>query len=706
MSHETLLTFRKGEDPSQAHVRVHAGERGAAPLGPYLTGKFCEHLGSNIYNGMHAQILRNPTFAEWPFARAGVRPDGGVKFFVDEETVAVHIRRGAERLGWPAEDIERLVESRADALAHWWVRVGDRDRVRPSPDVGPYGGRAQRVAVSAAGEGLAQYVYLPLHRTRLYEWRVVARSDTISALRLSLEPAGGGPRAEAMAGLLTREGGTFTGVIEVPAQAPAEALYRFSLTATGPGQFVVGRVLLYPADHVEGADPDVIRLLKESRLPLLRWPGGNFASGYHWEDGVGPVDARPTSGNPCWGGVEPNLFGTDEFVAVGCEPMICVNVGSATPAEAARWVEYCNGAPDTPQGARRAANGHREPYAVRFWEVGNEIYGRHQIGWTTAEGYADRYREFAEAMRAADPDIHLIANGCAPLIAWQREDWNGTVLRRCGSLIRSITDHILLSGGVSASTEPLDVYADFMALALGHEPLYERLEEQMVSAGVADPRAAITELQLFARLNPPREGETARLTPDTFVHPGTMAEAVFDALIHHAAARLTPFVEMITFTGTVNHGGGLRKERERVYPNPCHHAQTMLAAFAEATPVPVELTCATERAPGVLTSAQRAGVAGEPFRTLDPLAAIAPDGALLVSLVHCGRGGPVAVTLEVEGHKPKRAALRRLAADKPWRANTLDAPDAVLPTDDELPLHDGRLTLEAPPFSVTRLRIT
>ena len=132
------------------------------------------------------------------------------------------------------------------------------------------------------------------------------------------------------------------GSLEVEAQAPADAVYRLAITAGSAGQFVIAHVLLRPADHISGADADVVRFWKQSRLPLLRWPGGNFVSSYHWEDGIGPSDARPSKPNYAWGGVETNLFGTDEFMdfcgAVGCEPMICVNAGSGTPDEAARWV--------------------------------------------------------------------------------------------------------------------------------------------------------------------------------------------------------------------------------------------------------------------------------------------------------------------------------------------------------------------------------
>ena len=115
--------------------------------------------------------------------------------------------------------------------------------------------------------------------------------------------------------------------------------------------------------------------MTDVRLPMLRFPVGNFVSGYHWRDGIGPVDQRPILPNPAWPIIEWNDVGTDEWLQlcnlVGCEPLICVNAGDGTPQEAADWVAYCNSGTETPMGALRAANGRVQPYNVRRWEIGN-----------------------------------------------------------------------------------------------------------------------------------------------------------------------------------------------------------------------------------------------------------------------------------------------------------------------------------------------
>ena len=701
---------------AEASLRIRAGQRSAHAVPRYLTGKFAEHLGQNILNGMDAQIVRNPTFADFPVWTGQTSPDGVATFHFERERIFEELRGRAGRVGWPEGERAGLVQGYEDGLAGWWTRLGKRESVLVSPDAGPSGGRAQRVEVRSAGEGIAQWMYLPLHRIRKYQLELVVRSPNVSSLSVTLTPEGDErPAASAAVKGVSPSWQKLGGTLEVGTGAPAEKAYRLGLAAGGPGQLVVERLLLRPADHVGGADPDVVRMLRESRLPILRWPGGNFVSGYRWEDGVGPADRRPTRPNYAWGAVEPNLFGTDEFVAfcraVGCEPMICINAGSGTPDEAARWVQYCNGSADTPMGARRAANGHRESYRVRHWEIGNELWGRWQFHWTTASGYVDRYARFAKAMQAVDPTLRLYA--CGAPVFWGKA-WNDTLLAGAGRSVQSITDHPLIGGSVPADADPMDVYRDFMAVPDVLERKWSELAGDMAKAGVQKPRLAVTELQMFARLGGPSGAaaksaaagaDRVRLTRQTLVSPATQAEALYDVLIYHAAVRLAPLVEMVTHSATVNHGGGLRKERERVYANPCHHAQSAFAALAGATPVAVELVAPAERAPRVVADLKNVTKEAS-YRTIDAVAAIALDGALLVSVVHRGTTGPIRLSIALDDFQPAGPAeVRTLGADVPWAANSLEQPELVKPIDTKAEVAGGKVVLEVRPFSVVRLRV-
>jgi alpha-L-arabinofuranosidase len=167
---------------------------------------------------------------------------------------------------------------------------------------------------------------------------------------------------------------------------------RLEIAARGKGRIRIGTVSLMPANNVEGFRPDVLALLKELNAPVYRWPGGNFASGYDWRDGIGDRDRRPPRKNPAGKDVEHNDVGIHEFMALcrltGAEPSIAVNSGLATAASAADEVEYVNGAPTTPMGAQRALNGQQAPFRVRWWSV-------------------NKRADFAAAMRAKDPSIEI-----------------------------------------------------------------------------------------------------------------------------------------------------------------------------------------------------------------------------------------------------------------------------------------------------------
>lgn len=703
----TVLDAGTGKT-SDATLRIRTGDRSPYPIPKYITGKFCEHLGFNIYHGMDAQILHNPTLADYPFSAGEQSPDGGVRFHFDGEQIAKRIRRRAPELGWPGEEITEMIRGREDGLACWWTRQGKRENVKVSPDVGEHGQRAQRIEVSAAGQGIAQWTYLPLHRMRRYEFELIARSPDLTSLFVTLTGLGAKkPCAKATVSGLSGEWTTLKGTLELDHDLPADAGYKFSLMAGAAGQFVVERVMLWPADHVGGADPEIIRLLKESRLPILRWPGGNFVSNYHWQDGVGPTEKRPTLPNNAWGRVETNLFGTDEFIAycraVGCEPMICVNAGSGTPAEAARWVQYCNGAVDTPMGALRAANGHPKPYNVRHWEIGNELWGRWQYYWTTASGYVDRYKEFAKGMLAADPTIRLYA--CGAPVFWGKK-WNDTLIKGTAPMLETTTDHPLIGGSVPSDTDPLDVYRDFMAVPDVLQEKWAALEQDMKNAGIEQPRLAITELQMFARIGRASDPSAPRrLTHENLVGQRTLTEALYDVLIYHAAIRLSPFVEMVTHSATVNHGGGLRKQRERVYAQPCHYAQAMFANFANAIPVRVELKPPSEQPPLVLPDLKRV-TSQRTYDSIDALAALTIEGELLISVVHRGTSGPIRLAINIEGFDAARQAeLRTLSANKPWAANTLNEPDEIKPVMSFAELRDNRLTLDLQPYTLMRVHI-
>lgn len=196
-----------------------------------------------------------------------------------------------------------------------------------------------------------------------------------------------------------------------------------------------------PLSDSSGFRTDVLAALRQLQVPVLRWPGGNFVSGYTWTDGIGPVEQRPRRLELAWHDVESNRFGTDEYIAycreLGTEPFICVNMGTGTMEEARSWVEYCNGTSDTYWANLRRQHGHDEPYNVRYWALGNEMYGNWQIGALSAEDYTKKAIEFAKVMLWTDPTIELVSCGHSGSAAWDR-----TVLEGLAKFIRYHSIHI------------------------------------------------------------------------------------------------------------------------------------------------------------------------------------------------------------------------------------------------------------------------
>jgi len=184
---------------------------------------------------------------------------------------------------------------------------------------------------------------------------------------------------------------------------------------------------------------DVLNAARRLRLPLLRWPGGNFVSGYHWLDGVGPKERRPVRAELAWNAIESNQIGTNEFVhycrLLDTEPYICVNLGTGAIEEAAAWVEYCNRPVGTSYADLRAEHGFTDPHRVTYWGLGNELYGDWQIGHKTADEHARVARQCAQLMRAVDKDIKLVLCGA------QEMEWDRQALLHCADVVDYVSYH-------------------------------------------------------------------------------------------------------------------------------------------------------------------------------------------------------------------------------------------------------------------------
>jgi len=292
----------------------------------------------------------------------------------------------------------------------------------------------------------------------------------------------------------------------------AEFVVRFD----GEGSLYIDHPSLMPSDNMMGWRRDVIEYIKLLKPNVLRFPGGCYADIYHWKNAIGDRDLRSPQDNYFWSDVpfdymisdtrtkrnrrltEPNDVGIDEFIDL-CKltdvtPLICVNLGTGTSEEAADWVEYCNGSTDTPMGALRAKNGRHEPYGILYWEIGNEMYGEWEIGYTGLDGYVDGYKRFHAAMKAADSSIKFLINA-------NDRPWNREILRQCGNICDYLDVHFYPDWEIDIETRPLsEVFQNFFSRLEGIAERISEIREDIEAAGYAGRiKVAICEYSITAR---------------------------------------------------------------------------------------------------------------------------------------------------------------------------------------------------------------
>ncbi|MHA1733142.1 MAG: alpha-L-arabinofuranosidase C-terminal domain-containing protein [Promethearchaeota archaeon] len=430
---------------------------------------------------------------------------------------------------------------------------------------------------------------------------------------------------------------------------------------------------------------DLFQAVKALRPPVVRWPGGCFADTYHWEDGVGPRGERPTRKNRAWGGIksfhvragprERNHFGTDEFVAfcrrLGAEPYINVNFGTGTPREAADWVEYCNGPAESGRGAERAANGHPEPYGVKFWGIGNEVFGWWEKGHCkTGDEYGRKYLKFAQAMRAVDPSIKLLAVGS------HDSNWNRSLLGVAKGYADFLTVHeylptIGLLGNIFGRKplpETSEVYYSILNSAALVGNLVERAAADIratVPGGTERCKVAVDEWGIWYHYS-----QVYRADKPHFV----LRDALWGACVLNGFIRRSGVVGMANYAQLVNCIGIILTYQSGVVKTP-HYL--VFRAFGEAWP--------GEDASSVPLEVEAPPIASRPFgKTIPALEGALVDASALVSndgrtlTVYCvnksySEHARVELDLgEFEGAGQVKALL--VSHDSPFATNTREDP--------------------------------
>ncbi|NJD09719.1 MAG: alpha-N-arabinofuranosidase [Gemmatimonadetes bacterium] len=448
-----------------------------------------------------------------------------------------------------------------------------------------------------------------------------------------------------------------------------------------------------PLADAKGFRKDVIAALKELGVPVVRWPGGCFVSGYHWRNGVG--EPRTPAYDKAWKVEDPNTFGTDEFVSwcrlIGAEPYICTNAGSGTPEEMSDWVEYCNLAAEGQWAKLRQKSGFTEPHNVRYWSIGNENYGDWEIGAKTVEEWGYFVRESAKMMRFVDPSIKLFA------AATTDRNWTLPLLERAGRYL----DYISIHGYWDPLWQEnnLSNYLECMRRSVQPERQIQDaivlLEETKLAERV---KIAFDEWNLRGWHHP---GHPLRKSDELLAARAkndlndtyTMADACFSGCFLNACIRHAEHVHMANMAPVVNargplfvHPGGIVR-RTTFHTLALYHQQLETNAVAAAvTSDPIPDTNPVVPALDASVTRSQAG------RTV-ALAIVNrhPESAVSCRLGLRGlRGGA-------------RLSMTVLAGDSPDACNDVGRPDRVVPETSRPVAFGG--TVDLPPHSVSVLRL-
>ena len=469
------------QTPSQpVNATIDASKTGP-PISPCVYGQFLEHAGGLVYSSLWCEMLDDRKFYYDVTNKVPENPNAGARGFG----------------GFPG---------RRNVGPGRWNPVGPMDSVVMDANHPFVGDHTPLVTlVGDEPRGIRQ-TGINFTQGVEYKGRVQLAGDPTAKVSINIV---WGTNVNAVRqiiqlGKLSKNYKNFAFSFKAENSGTAQ----FEILGAGAGSFHVGAVSLMPADNLDGWQPNAIAVLKSLRSGVYRFPGGNFVSAYEWHDAIGDPDKRPPVFDPVWRALQPNDIGPDEFMTMckllGVESYITVNAGTGDDWSARELVEYCNGSVSTPMGKLRAANGHPEPYHVKFWGIGNEMWGiSYQYGAMKLNQFEYKHNQFARAMKSVDPTIKLIASGAMPdtmtgskeslslgtnlvPVYLSPEDWTGGLLKNCFDNIDLISEHFYNYGGTHFSlaegkqvpNDPNEPVTDWMRRPANHIRIkYEEYKE-------------------------------------------------------------------------------------------------------------------------------------------------------------------------------------------------------------------------------------
>jgi alpha-L-arabinofuranosidase len=628
-----LCLAQAGSSHQETFIRIDASKtRHAIPRSIY--GTFLEPIGNSIYGGLWAEIVQNPSLE----ANLWV-PTQIAEMIKDRPELA---KTSGMALPLPWEPLDYAQGSR------YAIEWNDAANSYQS---------LLLMALPAEETGIRQRVYLPIHRTANYTGSVYLKLVSgPSEVQVSIRSTNNKEKVLAVQNLKLT--GTDWKRYEFALQVPNGALVPlqpadFVISANHETRVLIDQVSLMPADQLEGMDPDVIRMARELKTPIVRF-GGNFTSAYHWRDGIGARDKRVTMLNLAWGMPEYNQFGTDEFLAfcrlVGAQPQIALNLGTGTPDEAAGWVRYVNDHWGDRQGGA-------------LWELGNELWANFQVGYPTLPAVADRTRRFSAAIRRVDPRARIIATGADPD---HFREWNAAQLANAPDAFHYLSTHFVVTTGAVVARDPSPdfIAKSTFALPIGVERLLREMHDQFASTpGSSEIKTAFTEWLFWA-------------PDDSYPRYDNMGGAVAASGFLNMLLRTAPIVPIADMTGIVEFGG-IWKKRGRAFGVPAYWAFRMYST-ADATRV-IETETRGETYSVEQGATRIPTIPDVPY--LDVVAALNDSGnKLTLFCVNRDLYRDISARINIAGFSPApRARVQALYADSIYEKNDEVTPEHIRP---------------------------
>ncbi|MDO5663456.1 MAG: alpha-N-arabinofuranosidase [Brachybacterium sp.] len=459
----------------------------------------------------------------------------------------------------------------------------------------------------------------------------------------------------------------------------------------------------HPTADEDGFRTDVLELTRELGVSSVRYPGGNFVSGYRWEDGVGPVEDRPVRHDLAWHSSDPNTVGLDEFIAwtrkADVEPMYAVNLGTRGVQEALDVLEYANAPQGTFLSDQRAKNGSPEPHNIRMWCLGNEMDGPWQIGHKTAEEYARVATEAARAMRMEDPDLELIVCGSSSSSMPTFGSWEATVLTEAYEYVDMISAHAYYAdndgdqASFLASADDMDYFIEAVVATADHVRAKLKQDKRIM--------VSFDEWNIWyqqrAESRPP-SGDDWPVAPVLLEDVYSAIDAVvfgnllISLLRHSDRVASASLAQLVNVIGPImTEPGGRAWKQTTFHP----FSLTSRHAAGEVLQVGIESPSFDNARFGSSTSADAVATWDE------------ESGALTLFVVNRGAEESLELAVDLSGFGDlELVEALTLHHDDPDATNTADAPDTVTPqTNDSITVEDGTLRGNLPAISWSMVRM-